>query len=132
MNIKQFLYSVSVFLILLLPVSTSMAEEKRDGNELLKKCQSSVYLEDKKTDSPGFDLYDVQYCFGMLRGVVDTITLYQLSFPKNKLACVPNSVTNGQVARVVVKYLKKNPERLHERDATLMVFAFMEAFPCKK
>lgn len=46
--------------------------------------------------------------------------------------CVPaNKITGGQVARVIVKYLKDHPERLHENETFLAIQALQAAFPCK-
>jgi hypothetical protein len=51
---------------------------------------------------------------------------------KKALFCTPESgITNDQAARVVVKYLREHPERLHEKESLLAMAAFAEAFPCK-
>jgi hypothetical protein len=45
--------------------------------------------------------------------------------------CVPKEgVSNIQAARIVVKYLKENPEKQHDLGITLAIQALSKAFPC--
>ena len=44
--------------------------------------------------------------------------------------CLP-TVSNDQMARVIVKYLRAHPENLHWKAGQLTMLAFLEAFPCK-
>jgi hypothetical protein len=46
-----------------------------------------------------------------------------------RYARVPENVTYLQVARIVVKWLREHPERLHEPRMILMRDALSEAFP---
>lgn len=46
--------------------------------------------------------------------------------------CVPANATVGQVARVLVKFLEDNPNRLHEPVGLLYMEALYDAFPCKR
>jgi hypothetical protein len=48
------------------------------------------------------------------------------------LFCIPQEVTNGQAVRVVVAYIDKHPEHLHESFNLLAILALGEAWPCKK
>ncbi len=45
-------------------------------------------------------------------------------------ACIPDQVPLLQLARVLVKWLREHPERLHEPKMTLTLAAFQAAFPC--
>ncbi len=45
--------------------------------------------------------------------------------------CVPDEVTVGQITKVVVKYLKDHPEKLHLGAGLLTMTALKDAFPCK-
>jgi hypothetical protein len=47
------------------------------------------------------------------------------------MTCIPNEVNQVQMARILVKWLRDHPERLHETDAFLTVDAFHNAFPCQ-
>jgi len=46
--------------------------------------------------------------------------------------CFPNGVTNGQIIRVVVKYIDDRPARLNEDFRALALEALRAAWPCKK
>ena len=48
-----------------------------------------------------------------------------------ELFCVPNKVTVGQMADVVVKYLTNNPENRQEQAHYLVRLALTEAWPCR-
>lgn len=50
----------------------------------------------------------------------------------NSLVCVPTGATYEQVVRVIVKYLRDHPERLHRPRRQLMLAALEAAFPCPK
>ena len=46
-------------------------------------------------------------------------------------ACIPDKASTLQLARVLVKWLRDHPERLHELKSTLVMDAFQNAFPCE-
>jgi hypothetical protein len=46
--------------------------------------------------------------------------------------CVPESKTRGQLARVFVEFLERNPERLKLPAGLLLEDALRESFPCLK
>jgi hypothetical protein len=46
--------------------------------------------------------------------------------------CVPDSTTRGQLARVFVQFLEKNPEKLKLPAGLLLEDALRESFPCPK
>lgn len=46
--------------------------------------------------------------------------------------CIPSNVNNGQIKRIVAKFLNDHPERLHEPPAFIIVDALTGAFPCPK
>jgi hypothetical protein len=50
----------------------------------------------------------------------------------SKTVCPKGSVTNGQMIRVVVKYIDDRPERQHEYFKVLALEALRTAWPCKK
>ena len=91
-----------------------------DGKELTADIQG------------GIDAGNSMYCFGLIEGVINLNKIYEVSLRKNALFCSPNSnITNGQAARIVVKYMKEHPEVLHEPDFAVTINALIEAFPCK-
>jgi hypothetical protein len=50
--------------------------------------------------------------------------------PKFLSSCVPDSVTEHEIARAVVQILERNPERFKERFDIRATTALHEAWPC--
>lgn len=76
-------------------------------------------------------------CIGYLEGGLTGLELANDAAKKMKPPvalgfCLPDKVTNGQMARVLVSYLERNPARLHEPTLGLYLRALVEAFPCGK
>ena len=44
--------------------------------------------------------------------------------------CVPTDASDGQLVKVVTKYLNEHPEELHTDAAGLVANALQDAFPC--
>jgi hypothetical protein len=100
-----------------------------DGNYLLGQCQ-----ELEKVDKGGdFDLAKFNYCFAVIKGVRDAVDVYSSDekVPFYLRACPPTEMQLGQAARIVIKFLKENPDRLHEPDSHLAMSAYWGAYPCK-
>ena len=77
-------------------------------------------------------------CSGMVRGVMDTMALWQSVDDGGSVdttamhGCIPDSIKAIQGARIVVKYLNDHPEKLHVPDTRLVLMAMVDAFPCGK
>jgi len=63
-------------------------------------------------------------------GVVHGLAYLSNSLPPDFRSCVPETSNAQQKARVVVKYIEANPERMHEHFELLAVEAFHYAWPC--
>ena len=48
-----------------------------------------------------------------------------------KMACYPQNVMTTQLTDVVIRSLKRHPERRHYGGTYLVASALAEAFPCK-
>ena len=73
----------------------------------------------------------IGFCFGLMEGITFSNELYKLRAPGKEFLCLPKGgVTNGQAARVVLRYLRDHPEQLHEKASFLAVLALRDAFPC--
>ncbi len=44
--------------------------------------------------------------------------------------CIPDEASVAQLARVVVKWLREHPEKLHELKSFVVIEALKSAFPC--
>lgn len=105
-----------------------------DGNSLLNFCNYELQLYDGVEISAA-DQVKAGFCTGFITGVGDlNTTLNEIQKDKNAgfvgSPCMPTGVTTGQVVRVVVKFLKDNPENLHMPAAALTIGAIRKAFPC--
>jgi hypothetical protein len=85
------------------------------GNDFLPHC---------KTEAAS---WQNGLCLGMIRGISDLERL----LPPAARFCPPSAVTRGQMVRVVVAFLERNPAFLHERFSSLVVLAFRDAWPCR-
>jgi hypothetical protein len=130
----------------------------KDGNGLLTACNAVIQTVDSPTTINGakgdeFALITerVGWCVGYLQAVIDAgfrketeFAIFSplgvtLSGPEKErqaaakflrgFYCVPTNVTVLQVSRVVVKYLRDHPERLHETPGILVHAAMHDAFP---
>jgi hypothetical protein len=103
-----------------------------NGSQLLAGCEAMIHVLDTGEAPSSSPVFGAGQCIGLVEGA--SMIMYYLndSLPKDVKVCVPEGVTNGQGARVVVKYLKDNPERLHEDATSLMLLAYHKAFSCKK
>jgi hypothetical protein len=97
----------------MLPVSQANADH--DGNELLDYC-----TREEGTFGSGV-------CSGYITGVVSVLAS---SGVNGFRACIPDNVTRGQIRRVIVARLEKNPALLHYGASGLVAEALEIAFPC--
>jgi hypothetical protein len=74
------------------------------------------------------DNLDSAFMAGQNAGYVDGIS----DSTSGIIWCNPGNVTNGQVSKIVSKYLHNNPEKLHLYAYSLVTQALKEALPCKK
>jgi hypothetical protein len=120
---------------LMLISSTSMASnDGNDGNALLSKCNALIDSLDTPSNNDTDKIKGLRmgYCIGMMQGTLNFNKLYELMLGKGALFCTPKSgITTIQAVRIVVEYLKKHPDKLHEHESILAYEAFKEAYPCK-
>ncbi|MBI3297398.1 MAG: hypothetical protein HYZ75_04500 [Elusimicrobia bacterium] len=113
-------------------IPAAHAEEKSDGNALLRNCTSAVRELDKEVLKTQEGL-DAVHCIGYLNGFTDSHSVDSIAKPQKPLYCLPvDGLETGQVARIVVKYLKGRPEILHQSARILTALALTHAFPCEK
>ena len=81
-------------------------------------------------------LLNTGYCGGYIDGVTDVEAMWKAVDKKAGINahdhyCMPEEVTNGQVLKILKKWLDNNPEKLHWRADSIIHAALLEAFPCK-
>jgi hypothetical protein len=110
--------------VLLFPYSCFAADVKDvDGNRVLEYCTSSFQFMDNGSS----------WCTGYVTGVMQALDLARSLSDTQDQRNYPflAGIASGQAIRVIVKYLRENPEKLQERSVTLSLAALQRAFPCK-
>src|SRR3954463_4178783 len=107
-----------LFVVSALVSTSAVAEPKQvfaNGNKLDELCQQPA---------------DVQFVRGYVAGAIETNTqLVELQVPIGAL-CVPNGVTGTQVADVVCRYVRDNPQERQFSAAVVSILALRKSFPC--
>jgi hypothetical protein len=130
---RTFLWSV-VFL-LISGCLVAQDDWKGDGSSLFTKCSLAQRVFDGETLSSA-DAAEGAFCVGYLWGSHDTDFMVQMLEEREKItlmkhACPPSNSSTAQAVRIVVKYLRDNPERLHMPASVLVTDAIRSSFPCK-
>ena len=104
-----------------------IAQEPRyslTGNDLLRRCDGPFSTDAER-------LAAINFCQGYLQGMQQMHHVVIGIRNAAPLYCEPTGTGNyDQLQRVVVKWLKANPEQLHRDSRVLVTRALMEAFPC--
>ena len=98
---------------------------------LMTECRAAANYEDTgwtATLSPLTSL-QVGSCQGYIKGLRAGVAMVKLSRPSASI-CIPESATNGQLARVFLAWTDKHPEALHKPMLTSVIAAWASAFPC--
>jgi hypothetical protein len=116
---KAILQSIIVALFVLAMSLTVKADEVfYTGNQLTKLCDD--------------ELASAAMCAGLIVGFTDGYRSAAKDSGRKTLYCPPKQVINEQIIKIVDKYLKENPESLHEWYGLLINKALIEAFPCEE
>lgn len=105
------LLALVAVLVALPPVSLAHAQYK-SGNELLSDCEAQ--------GTPPY-----AYCAGYITAIADTTFWHD-----NRVFCLPEEVTVGQLVRVVVQHMNQYPAGLHMLASPQVEGALSTAFPC--
>jgi hypothetical protein len=131
-------HAIIVLLVRLAFVSTRelSAQERKEipsssGNAFLRLC--SVIDESEMT--PLEKVHKVaclEYLEGFTHGVLAEVEWAHAITGKEPPPpyCRPEHVENGQLVRIVLKYIRNHPETAQKPTAALVVEALLEAFPC--
>jgi len=109
------------------------AEEafKFDGNHLLEACSAADRFGEGDYRSGWREDSAFYLCHGYVRGVMDTLDAMVIASKLPQGACVPPDITQGQIIRVFVKFLRDHPEDLHLRGNLLFMRAIARSYPCR-
>jgi Rap1a immunity proteins len=126
----------AILLVTAMCLCSVASAQDADGNLLLKHCNVAIRFVDAPTSVTSQEAESGMYCMGLVRGIVDTVMLWQESDKafKNRVSpgrpCLTTEIKTSQAVRIVVKYLNDHPEQLHHDDSLLVVVALKTAFPC--
>lgn len=104
-----------------------------DGNALQRECGAAIAQAD---DGPITNPDDVErgsdmgQCLGLVTGVWHTHMVMVDDFGSREAFCATETISAGQMARIVDAYLKEHPAELTTWDTVLILRAFVNAFPC--
>jgi hypothetical protein len=65
------------------------------------------------------------FCGGYLAGYLDSLAVSIFAGAKQNICLPKDGLAGGQAARVIVKWLKENPEKLHENGRVLIYAALV-------
>ena len=111
-----------IILLILLTISTNVFSGNElyfSGNEL-----AEMMVEYEKDVDNLKSAYMAGQYYAYVIGVLESTN--------GIIWCNPGNVTNGQLNKIVSKYLHNNPEKLHFYANSLVTQALKEALPCKK
>src|ERR1700751_1168825 len=115
------------------PAQEILEAPSSSGNAFLQGCSA---VDKPVNDLKSSQLLPVNVCLSYVKGLVDGVLL-QISLSRSPdhvelfPYCVRGNVTDAQVARILLKYIRANPATAHLSTAALFGSAMKEAFPCK-
>jgi hypothetical protein len=90
---------------------------------MVPKCQQLLVQPKQTTLASAFDL---GICTGLLEGLV-----YMSGYmPPDQRPCYAKNVTAVQIVRVILAYIERRPQRMHEDFRELTIEALHDAWPC--
>ncbi len=127
-------YKILIFLLLAVVIATSspaLAGEIKDGHSLLGRCKSVFKIGGQGAVLDRSETNNLMYCVGYFGGYTgmyyNTVMLDNFKTPPH---CLPQGVNWKPLARIVVDFLEKHPELLHQPQEVLTTMALSEKFSC--
>ncbi|MGA2371665.1 MAG: Rap1a/Tai family immunity protein [Candidatus Korobacteraceae bacterium] len=126
-----------IAMLVALAISMQAAQKVVDGETLQQFC-TNVNKVQAKVQTSQAEFGEGSFCVGYIRGVVDAMSTWKQLDAEQKShtgqpehPCIPDESSPEQIAKIVIKYLEDNPDKLHWQ-ANVLIFASMrKAFPCK-
>ena len=117
-------------------VSAQEPEETlyESGNAFVRFCTAADRVSDMK-GSTNSDIQHTLNCSLYVLGIVHALE-FEVAYSEGKTGkkpvqpfCVPDEVENGQLVKVVLKYIRAHPEEAHRHGGLLAMLALGEAYP---
>src|SRR5262249_49044236 len=93
------------------------------GNDAQKYCDILV--------RNSFHDQDEAHSSGACEGMIETAALFSPNLPADVRACPPAQGSILESAKVLLRYLDNNPDRVNEPGITVAIEAFRDAWPCQ-
>ena len=116
----------ALFVIAIASPCGAQAPDFQTGLGLLRACET--WLNHIQRVPPEGDSRDAVFCAAFVRGIAFGVKV--TSHDPRSVVCMPEKIGTEQSARVIVTWLKANPQRLHESMELLAGEALYSAFPC--
>jgi Rap1a immunity proteins len=104
-------------------VGRSSATVVDKGTDIQRSCELLV--------QDSFHDYGEARSAGSCEGMIETAMLFSPNLPADVRACPPAQGSTLQSAKVLLRYLENNPDRLNEPGITIAIEAFRDAWPCR-
>lgn len=102
-----------------------------DGNDMMAECSAAVQFADSGQATKNLML--ASYCLGLMDGIMDLSLAHKWNKDSTAYICLPDDgIKNIQAARIVLKYLRDNPNKLQAPGSFLAIKALSLAYPCHK
>ena len=92
------------------------------GTDAQKSCELLV--------ENSFRNQDEARSAGACEGMIETAMLFSPNLPADVRACPPTQGSILQSAKVFLRYIDNNPDRVNEPGITIAIEAFRDAWPC--
>ena len=102
------------------------------GNELLGWCTMLLRTVDTRAPTDEIEMIEGGKCSGYLMAIFDAHEVWShVGMINNRRHCPPQQgLISGQLARIVVNYLRAHPESLHFNAVGAVANSYSQAFPC--
>ncbi len=118
-------------IVIVLTLWIALTGYARDTAQVfIKRCENVKALLAAKPMSSE-QSFDAGMCVGMIQGLSDG-HIYTSTYNRvDKLFCIPDQVSKGQVVNIIIDYAKEHPEILQQPELDLLIKAFKNEFPCR-
>jgi hypothetical protein len=108
--------------LVLLMIGRGSATVVDKGTDAQKSC--GILVQNSFRDS------DEARSAGACEGMIETAMLFSPNLPADVRACPPAQGSILQSAKILLRYLDNNPDRVNEPGITVAIEAFRDAWPC--
>jgi hypothetical protein len=102
------------------------AQRNLTANGMVPPCKDFIASGEKRQEVNVATAIEQGVCIGIIVALTGVAT----DLPPRISWCRPQGVTLGQTARVILAYIERRPQRMHEDFVALAAEALHEAWPC--